>query len=193
MKPRYIFQLLLLCFSFFSFAKGEMINNPISSDKESNPVDYIIFLDSQSVTINPPDWEAIELDIIQDFTKFYDSYLINPPIMLGKDESDAYFSLVGNIFYRYTSSSVLDNLMVQGSSITLTSGIPYSNYISLKQDNTNDGTSRGSRSKIPQYNVVFYGKKDENIYFYYVIDSVDSQPKQYSISFGNINEKFLVN
>ena len=108
--------------------------------------------------------------------------------MLGKDESGTYFSSVGNIFYRYTSSSTLDNLVIEGSSQTLTSGIPFSNYISLKEDDPNDGTSNGSRSKIAPNNVVFYGKKDDKIYFYYMID-IDSQPRQYSVTFGNIDEQ----
>lgn len=182
--------IMLLLFSYFqliSFASGEMIVNPVPSNLAFNPVNSIIIFDSNVVTINLIEGESLELNVIKDFTEFYGAYLIKTSILLVKVESNYYVGAIDNIYYRYINDD-LEGLIYnnQFSSKSFGSDVPYSDSISLKTASGSGGNSVGARCAIGEDESIFYGKKDDKIYFYCPRDSED---QKYSVTFGDIDDQ----
>ena len=86
MKFSYLVLVLYLYCSFFSFAKGELLKTLVKTNKESNPIDYKIFYQSEDATIQSGE-DTLTLKVWKNFTTIHDSYLINPSLYICNDES----------------------------------------------------------------------------------------------------------
>ena len=94
--------IFLAChFVLFELSKQQIINNPIISDKEFNEVDYILILQNDTIKTT-----SQSLTIKKDFVKlFYQSYIFTNSLFLCKDESNNYFLVVKDKYYKLQLSS----------------------------------------------------------------------------------------
>ena len=86
----------------FVLSNQEIIQNPIISQKEFNPINYILVLQNKNVnTIS-----SITLEVKNDFVElFHESYFFAQPLFLCKDESNNSFIFVKNKYYMVNLSS----------------------------------------------------------------------------------------
>ena len=96
----YIFFILIYYSCFFSLSIQEVINNPIKTNKEFNPIDYIIIFLPNKLITNKGNKNRLDFDIIKDFPKlFLNSYIFTQSIILFKDYSNNYFLLIKEKYY----------------------------------------------------------------------------------------------
>ena len=98
----YIFFILIYYSCFFSLSIQEVINNPIKTDKEFNPIDYIIIFLSNKLVRNQGYKKGLDLNIIKDFPKlFLNSYIFTQSIILCEEKSNNYFLLIKENIMKY--------------------------------------------------------------------------------------------
>ena len=81
------FSFFIFILYFICFLKGEIINNPVKTNKESNPINYIILYKSPTATIQTTQTQI--LTISNSFIKFiHNSYIISQHDFLTAESMD---------------------------------------------------------------------------------------------------------
>ena len=58
------FSFFIFILYFICFLKGEIINNPVKTNKESNPINYIILYKSPTATIQTTQTQIAQPDVV---------------------------------------------------------------------------------------------------------------------------------
>ena len=160
--------LILFCTYYFAFrgSKGQLINNPqyIISDIQypiifnANNIYYNIISSGKLYSIEKSTNGIIYFNVSN-------SYIYSPPYFLGKNESDNYFLLANNIYYKVDLNI---NYQIQNLK---------QSTLSYYDENTEYiGYIKYIRTKIIQLiplrvtneiEIIIYGKKEKNINFCY--------------------------
>ena len=185
---RFKFLIPLLCYYclLFSFSNQQMVNNPIKSNKVLNPVNYSIVYLSEDANIDKSDGTTITLKVMKNFTKFHDSYLINPSLYICDDEigaSNGHYVVIENRCYKISISEE-NEISSPQSVINMTSDVIYSNYIQAKEYN-NILTMVNSSSPVWSNEVIIYGIKNQKIFFHYLRERLD-----FNVTIGDVDEQF---
>ena len=163
-----------------AISSQQIIHNPIISDKEFNPINYILILQNNSVmTIS-----SHTLKIQNDFIKlFHQSYIFDQPIFLCKDESNNFFLLFKDKYYNAKLSSEKEIERVSLKKY-LREDIKYLGYITcIKSDSFQLSYSITLHStKLNE--ILIYGKLDDEIVFYSSL-----KDKYYFFNVGDIDEQ----
>lgn len=168
MKFSYLVLVLYLYCSFFSFAKGELIKTLVKTNKESNPIDYKIFYQSEDATIQSGE-DTLTLKVWKNFTTIHDSYLINPSLYICNDESGeakGHYVMIENRCYSINMPNENDIETIKGI-INMTSEVQYSSYIQGKYF---EYGVRGVNASVDviRNEIILYGKKGKKMFFYYI-------------------------
>ena len=157
-------------------SKSQIIQNPIIITDDSNIDDYIINMKSDSVQTS----DGIPLKIIKDENNIIyknKSFYLNPNIILCKDQSNNYFLFMENYYYKIkpnNANNEVENLELQKSE-PLPHNAKYFGFIREKYFKQ-PFFFENARSNINQDEIILYGKKDRDIYFYYIKESDYSYP-----------------
>ena len=175
---------------FTSFSKCQIIN-PVAITDDSNIDDYIINIESDSVQIPG---EA-QLTIIKDENRIIyknKSFYLNPNFILCKDESSNYFLFMENYYYKINPNNLINE--VETLKLEKHEPLPYDiKYFGFIREKYFEQSSEVSnaRSNINQDEIILYGKKGEDIYFYYIKESYYSH--QIDDDKNKISCKFVTN
>ena len=185
MNLSYIILLLSFLLNLFCISKEEIINNPIKTDKENNPVKFKILFQSETVQIGTGD-SALTLDVKNNFVKFpYDSYLFFQPLFVFVNEANNYNLFLGDGYYYFTISS--ENEIDSHQSKTSLSpdilDIQFTDYIMLKLK-TGYFKEIDKMCKIQPNEIIIYGKTGQNIYCYFI-----QYKKGFNIDFGEVDDQ----
>ena len=185
MKLKYFFLLLSLYFHLLPFAKEQLLNYPKLSDKASNPIDKIIIFQPDQAQIQINEDTVLPLNIIKNFTKYHDSYFINPNLFFMVDITNSSFALAESIYYKINLNNVGEIRDVERRIDSLTE-VQYSNYIQAKFSSRGGMPTSTSEisSSIGENEVILYGKKGQKLYFLYTTEKVS-----YDISVGNLDDQ----
>ena len=82
-----IYQFLTLIFNLFIPSGADIINNPVQSELNSNPIDYIIIVETELL--------GNKVNIL----KYHDYYLVTKNLYLINDSTNNLFLLANNNFY----------------------------------------------------------------------------------------------
>ena len=148
-----IFFIISFYLCFITSSNQEIINNPIKSKRQFNPIDYMIICHSQNVQIKQK-----ELIIKEDNHKYLlDSYIISQPLLLCKDESNNNFLLVENNYYKVDK---ITNFDIQTESLykKLDTAIKFLGYFKIV----------GSSKVQLKNEMVFYGTSNRKLIFYHI-------------------------
>ena len=164
-----IFFIINFYLSFFSFSNQQIINNPIASKKNFNPIDYIIIFQTHKVKIKNENFI-----IKEDINKYFiNSYIISQSLILCNDESNNNFILVENKYYQINKISEID---IQTTSLIdeLDTNTKYLGFFRVV----------GSSKAQLKNEIVIYGILNNNLIFYYIRNGV-----KYKANIGIINEQ----
>ena len=154
---------------FFSYSNQQIINNPMTTKKQFNPIDYIIICPSQNFKINNK-----KIYIKEDNNKYFlNSYIISQPLILCNDKSNNNFLLVENNYYKVTKISECD-IQTASSIKKLDTTTKYLGFFKLV------GTSNTQLIN----EVVIYGKLNNQIIFYHVKNG-----RKFMLDIGAKNEQ----
>ena len=178
----YIYSIIILnCYVFmFVLSNPQIINNPIKSDKESNEINYILILQSNTVYTT----SSQSLSIKKDFVRFFfNSYIFTPSLFLCKDESSNYFLLVKYKYYKIELSSEkeIEKVLYKND---LNSGNKYLGYITGSQSAVAQISLGTYLCATNNNEIIIYGKSGNKKIFFYVL----SEDEYYYISIGNIDD-----
>ena len=164
-----IFSFIYFYLYFFSYSNQQIINNPITTKKHFNPIDYIIICRSQKFIINRK-----TINIKEDNNKyFFNSYIISQPLILFNDKSNNNFLLVENNYYKINKISEFD---IQTTSLIkeLDTATKYLGFFKLVDSSNAQLINE----------VVIYGKLNNQIIFYHI-----KQGRKFMIDIGIKNEQ----
>ena len=172
----YIFLILIFYSCLFSLSIQKVINNPIKTNKESNPIDYIIIFLPDKIT-KKSDNKLSVIDIKKDFPKlFINSYIFTQSVILCIDHSNNYFLLIKEKYYEVHLKN--DDMEIKGLSLikTLDKDVKYLGYI--KQ--------YAFQSSFQNFfdEIIIYGKLKQNLIFIFM-----NQMKKYVINLGDSDDQ----
>ena len=169
----------------FYLSKEIIINNPLKLDKESNPVNYIIIYQSDTAEIQK-ETETVLLNIIKDFNKFiHHSYIFSQSLFIFSDESNNYYLFIEYNFFQLILSNE-NEIQSLSNKKTFPNNIQFMGYIKLFE-HSGEMPQIGGKCKIPQNEIVLYGKTIQNIiYFYFISEDNQKNPNVFTASFGMI-------
>ena len=178
----YVFYIAIYLFliKFILFSKCDLIVNPIKITDEPDFDDYIINL--ESTTVSTPN--GTRLNIIKDKNEILyngKTYFLNKNFFLCQDESDYYF-----FFAEYNYYKKQPNNNNQITSLTLSKNFPFDiQYLGYIRENENSyyGNSADRMCGIEEDEIIIYGKKGDYVYFNF------TKGDSYLIDFGNIGDK----
>ena len=96
--------IIILSYSSFLFvlSNQQIINNPIISDLEFNPINYILIPQNKTIKIT----SSLTINITNDFVKFiHESYIFSQSLFLCIDESNNFFLFLNDKYYNVELSS----------------------------------------------------------------------------------------
>ena len=152
---------------FLSLSIQQIINNPIQINKDYNPIDYIIIYQSNNVQINTTN-KTLNYSVEKDFTKlFNNSFVFSQPLILCNDESNNYFLLLKEYYFKVFLMSEKD---IRTSALieTLSPNLIYYGYI--KENKFTSGTAWPIQNyicSILKDEIILYGKSENNTFFYF--------------------------
>ena len=180
MKFKYCILKLYIYFSIFPTFFEEIINNPIKTEKEFNPIDYKIIFKTQNMQVQAS--SIVNLILVDRDLKFiHDSYVISQTLAAGyDDEDDILYLYMGDKSY-YLTLDQNNNIKTLKNKYELASNVQFTDYIISPH---NFGfPQKDAISAIERNEVILYRKTGQNIYFYYIKEKVG-----YTVHFGNIDE-----
>ena len=178
--------ILLLCSLFFliSFSKGDIITNPVKTDKDSNPVDSRIIYKSDTAEITSL---SLTLNILNNFVKFpHNSYLLSQTTFVFLNERSVNHMFLVDRFCQfdfYEDEIKEISIMNKGSLPSEISHIKFTDYI-MHIEYSGSAKQINNMCKVDTNEIILYGKDGENVYFYYKWTE-----KSYSVNFGDIDEQ----
>ena len=158
-----------------SLSIQQKINNPIQINKDYNPIDYILIYQSNNVQINTTN-KTLNYSVEKYFPKlFNNSFVFSQPFILCNDESNNYFLLLKEYYFKAFLMSEID---IRTSTLieTLSPNLIYYGYIKENKFISNH------ICLILKDEIILYGKSENNTFFYFT-----EAKKKYSINFGNID------
>ena len=167
---------------FLSLSIQQIINNPIQINKDYNTIDYIIIYQSNNVQINTTN-KTLNYPVEKDFPKlFNNSFVFSQPFILCNDESNNYFLLLKEYYFKAFLMSEID---IRTSTLieTLSPNLLYYGYI--KEHKFISETAwpiQNDICSILKDEIILYGKSENNTFFYF-----REEKKKYSINFRNID------
>ena len=177
-----IYYILIYQYIFFPLSLQQIINNPIKSDKEFNPIDYIIIFQSDNIIIKTTNKTKIYI-VEKDFDKFLlNSYIFSQSLLLCKDESNRYFFLIDNKCYNVTTKN--ENDIKLGELIkTFDPNIKYFGYIKAHESSSEHYYSSHKNERLCSTlkdEIIIYGNSNHKIFFYYM-----KKNKNYSVDLNS--------
>ena len=164
-----IFFIISFYLCFITSSNQEIINNPIKSKRQFNPIDYMIICHSQNVQIKQK-----ELIIKEDNHKYLlDSYIISQPLLLCKDESNNNFLLVENNYYKVDKKTNFD-IHTESLYKKLDTEIKFLGYFKIV----------GSSKVQLKNEMVFYGTSNQKLIFYHIREG-----RKFTEDIGTNNEQ----
>ena len=154
---------MLLYNYLFLFAVEEIIN-PLEANKSDNPINYEIILNSDSVEIEGN--EALAIIIREKKTLFTSCDSFAQPLLFIKDNSQEYFLLADNKYYRLIPNE--KGLRISPH-LNLSQDYYYIGFIATKNNNEPWGSNSLSCSTIANNEVIIYGKNESLLYFYFTL------------------------
>ena len=164
-----------ILYIIFSVVYGDITLNPSIVSNKIYQIDFTIIFENLSVkaqTSGKNKKKNKQLDI---YKEYYDAkiegkyYLFSSNLFLCIDKSEKYFLLIGNNYYKVNvkigSTIEINSLSLQFS---LPSNIQYYGYIAeIKFEGY---IEKIGRCGVSENELIIYGIKDRNIYFYYTLE-----------------------
>ena len=152
----------------FVLSGQQIIHNPIISDKEFNPIDYILIPKESTVKVKISSLKFLTLNIESNFLKnFHESYIVAQPLFFFNDESNKLFLFLEDKYYKVELSPGNEDKRFSQKK-ALREGIKYLGFITCIESTYNNFPSNAYRT---YYNeIIIYGQKGGTIYFYYLLD-----------------------
>ena len=180
--------IIFLCF-FFLNTKAEILNNPMSNpySKLIYPIIFKANDTSYNIISNGTIYTYDRLTSQLKFSSASDNFVYSPPYFLCIDESNNYF-LFAN--YEYFKIYLDSNSEIQNFNKNKSINTDFSvfGYIKQKefQNSYNNNHNKYSRYSRGKNEIIIYGKKGNNIFFYYI----DKQEKyEVQINEPNLGEQ----
>ena len=162
----YLHSILILCFmNFILFSKGEIIQNPVKLENDSNIDDYIIIMNEQIVIVEQNSLHIfVEIQSEKNEIMYKgNSYFLNQNIFLCQDQSNYYFLFAINNFYEKTPNNENDNeIKSLNRTKTFSNDIRIFGYIKEKENEKFDYLCGKQKDEI-----LIYGVQNENSNFFY--------------------------
>ena len=152
----------------FVLSGQQIIHNPIISDKEFNPIDYILIPQDPTALVKISSSLSLNLNTESNFLKiFHESYIFAQPLFFFNDESNKLFLFLEDKYYKVESSPGNEDKRFSQKK-ALKEGIKYLGFITCIESTYNNFPTNAYRT----YNneIIIYGQKGEKIYFYYLLD-----------------------
>ena len=159
--------IIIINYSSFLFilSNQQIIHNPIISDKEFNPINYIIIPQNRKVRIK----SSLTLTITYDFVKlFHESYLFSQSLFLCIDESNNFFLFLNDKYYNVELSSEKQIERISFKK-NLKEGVKYLGYITCLESTYNYLNINIILYHAVQSEIIIYGQLGKKIYFYYLL------------------------
>ena len=156
----------IIFYIIFIIIKGDMITNPINTGLTSNNIDFKITLTSDKIAYTRHINLKIKINQDENNAKIdAKSYLFSPSCFLCIDRSNNKFFLLSNNYYKVEQKKEIISL---SPLFSLPTNINYLGYIAEKQHDIYDwsGPKEGYRCEINKNEIIIYGLKDNNIYFF---------------------------
>jgi hypothetical protein len=175
----------IIFYIIFIIIKGDMITNPINTGLTSNNIDFKITLTSDKIAYTRHINLKIKINQDENNAKIDEkSYLFSPSCFLCIDRSNNKFFLLSNNYYKVEQKK---EIMSLSPLFSFPTNINYLGYIAEKQHDYYDwsGPKEGYRCEINNNEIIIYGIKDNNIYFYYILEN-----KGYQINNNKVEELY---
>ena len=179
-----IIYLLFYFFSFFPFLNGQIINNPIKTDKVSNPIDYIINFKAENNQVIITEGGTLKTISMSNNINIviHDSYLYSQPLFICVDESNnQYLFLDYKLFSFQTTEdqNVISNLILRNS---LQPDIKFYGYIK-GIESQGETPQKDAKCESLRNEIIIYGRRGQFIYFYFLSENKE---KVFSVNFIGI-------
>ena len=175
----YIKIIIFFCF-FFLNTNAEILNNPMSNpySKLIYPIIFKANVTSYNIISNGTIYTYDRLTSQLKLSSASENFVYSPPYFLCIDESNNYFLLAN---YEYFKIILDSNSEIQyfNKNKSINSDISIYGYIKQKefQNNNNNGYYMNNRCSIGKNEIIIYGKKENNIYFYYINNQTEYEVK----------------
>ena len=172
-------------FNIFICVNSEIINNPVKTDTQSNPINYYIGFTTNHFNFNPersghPQTETLSISEDDNLIKFDDkSYISSSNVFLCIDQNNKKY-----LYADYNLYSITQNNQGIITKMTYYKSIPnYCNYFGYIKENgfEQQYKIKGARCSIQSDEIILYGINNKKIIFYYTKEN-----KTYDVSFEHI-------
>ena len=187
-----IFFILFSYFFLFIASNQQIINNPIKTNKDFNPINYIIIYESNEVHIKINNSTLI-LTVKKDFKKlFHNSFIFSQSLELCENKLNDIFLFVNEKYYLAKRESEINikTISIIGELDPNFKYFGYTSALNPKNHNTNNNNLDLKNE------IIIYGKLNQKMNFFFIQNEIisiyDFEYKDEQISCKYLNNYYII-